>query len=108
MPARDVCLGAPLEVPLLDDMGGGIRIVFDGGLLEDILEVAEGLDGGFAHVGGHLIVLCLCECPCCHDSPVFRSDHGICHTFVFEESYTQDAGCAHGYQLELPTPIVFG
>ena len=52
MPARDVCLGAPLEVPLLDDMGGGIRIVFDGGLLEDILEVAEGLDGGFTHVGG--------------------------------------------------------
>jgi hypothetical protein len=33
-------------------MGGRIRIVVDGGLLEDILEVAEGLDGGFRHVGG--------------------------------------------------------
>jgi hypothetical protein len=37
-------------------MGGRIRIVVDGGLLEDILEVAEGLDGGFVHVGGHSIV----------------------------------------------------
>ena len=33
-------------------MSGGIRVVVDGGLLEDILEVAEGLDGGFMHVGG--------------------------------------------------------
>jgi hypothetical protein len=38
------------------DMSGRIQVVVDGGLLEDILEVAEGLDGGFAHVGGHLIV----------------------------------------------------
>jgi hypothetical protein len=37
-------------------MSGRIRIVVDGGLLEDILEVTEGLDGGFAHVGGHMIV----------------------------------------------------
>ncbi len=37
-------------------MSGGIRIVVDGGLVENILEVAEGLDGGFVHVGGHLIV----------------------------------------------------
>jgi hypothetical protein len=37
-------------------MGGGICIVVDSGLLENILEVAEGLDGGFVHVGGHLIV----------------------------------------------------
>ncbi len=37
-------------------VSGGIRVVVDGGLLEDIMEVAEGLDGGFAHVGGHLIV----------------------------------------------------
>ncbi len=36
----------------MDDMGDGIHVVIDGGLLEDILEVAEGLDGGFAHVGG--------------------------------------------------------
>ncbi len=35
-----------------DDMGGSVHVVVDGGLLEDILEVAEGLDGGFAHVGG--------------------------------------------------------
>ncbi len=27
-----------------------------GGPMEDILEVAEGLDGGFAHVGRNLIV----------------------------------------------------
>ncbi len=40
----------------LDEMVGGIRIVVDGGLLEDILEVTEGLDGGFVHMGGHLIV----------------------------------------------------
>ncbi len=40
----------------LDDMGGGICVVVDDSLLEDILEVAEGLDGRFAHVGGHLIV----------------------------------------------------
>jgi hypothetical protein len=40
----------------LNDLGGRIRIVVDGGLLEDILEVAEGLDGGFTHVGGHVIV----------------------------------------------------
>jgi hypothetical protein len=37
-------------------MSGRICIVVDGSLLEDILEVAEGLDGGFAHVGGHSIV----------------------------------------------------
>jgi hypothetical protein len=37
-------------------MSGGIRVIVDGGLLEDILEIAEGLDGRFAHVGGHLIV----------------------------------------------------
>jgi hypothetical protein len=37
-------------------MGGGICVVVDGGLLEDILEVAEGLDSGFVHVWGHLIV----------------------------------------------------
>jgi hypothetical protein len=37
-------------------MGGGIYIVVDDGLLENILEVAESLDGEFAHVGGHLIV----------------------------------------------------
>jgi hypothetical protein len=33
-------------------MSGGIRVVVDGGLLENILEVAEGLNGGFMHVGG--------------------------------------------------------
>jgi hypothetical protein len=33
-------------------MSGRIQVVVDGGLLEDILEVAEGLDGGFVHVGG--------------------------------------------------------
>jgi hypothetical protein len=37
-------------------MGGGIHVVVDGGLLEDILEVAEGLDGGIVHVVGHLII----------------------------------------------------
>jgi hypothetical protein len=40
----------------LGDMSGGICVVVDGGLLEDILEVAEGLDDGFVHVGGQLIV----------------------------------------------------
>jgi hypothetical protein len=39
-------------------MSGRIHVVVDGGLLKDILEVTEGLDGGFAHVGGHLIVEC--------------------------------------------------
>jgi hypothetical protein len=34
-----------------DDMSGGICVVVDGGLLEDILEVPEGLDDGFVHVG---------------------------------------------------------
>jgi hypothetical protein len=38
------------------DMSGGIHVVVDGGLLEDILEVAEGLDGGLPHAGGHSIV----------------------------------------------------
>jgi hypothetical protein len=37
-------------------MSGKICIVVDGSLLEDTSEVAEGLDGGFAHLGGHLIV----------------------------------------------------
>jgi hypothetical protein len=37
-------------------MSGRICVVVDGCLLEDILEVAEGLDGGFVHVGGHSIV----------------------------------------------------
>jgi hypothetical protein len=37
-------------------MSGVICVVVVGGLLEDILVVAEGLDDGFAHVGGHLIV----------------------------------------------------
>jgi hypothetical protein len=37
-------------------MGGGIHVVVDGSLLEDILKAAEGLDDGFAHVGGHLVV----------------------------------------------------
>ncbi len=37
-------------------MSGRIRVVVDGGLLEDILEFAEGMDGGFVHVGGHSIV----------------------------------------------------
>jgi len=40
-------------------MSGRIRIVIDGSLLENILEVTEGLNGGFVHVGGHLIVECL-------------------------------------------------
>jgi hypothetical protein len=34
-------------------MSGGIYVVVDGGLLEDILEVAEGLDGRCMHMGGH-------------------------------------------------------
>jgi hypothetical protein len=89
-------------------MSGGIRVVVDGGLLEDILEVAEGLDGGFMHVGGHSIVKCLCKRPCCLDNPVFRGDRVICQIFPFEESCTQDAGREHGYQPELPTLIVFG
>ncbi len=59
-------------------MSGGIHIVIDGGLLNFFLEVAEGLDGGFAHVGGHLIVKCLCKHPCCLNNPVFRGDCGIC------------------------------
>jgi hypothetical protein len=33
-------------------MSGTICVVVDGGQLEDILEVAEGLDGGFTLVGG--------------------------------------------------------
>ncbi len=89
-------------------MSGRIHIVVDGGLLEDILEVPEGLDGGFAHVGGHLIAECLCKHPCCLDNPVFRGDRRICQIFVFEESCAQDAGCVRGYRPELPTPIVFG
>ena len=92
---------------LWDDMGGKICIVVDGGLLEDIFEVAEGLDGGFAHVGGHLIVSCSCKHPCCRNNPVFRSDRRIWQIFVFEESCARDAGCARGYQPELQTPIVF-
>jgi hypothetical protein len=43
-------------------MSGGICVVVDDSLLKNILEVAEGLNGGFMHVGGHLIVECLCEC----------------------------------------------
>jgi hypothetical protein len=89
-------------------MSGGIRVVVAGGLLEDILEVAEGLDGGFAHVGGHLIVECLCERPWCLNNTVFRADCGIRQIFVFEESCTLDAGHACGYQPKLPTQIVFG
>jgi hypothetical protein len=89
-------------------MSGGIRVVVDGSLLENILEVSEGLNGRFVHVGGHLIVECLCECSCCLNNPVFRGDRGICQILVFEESCAQDAGRARGYQPELPTPIVFG
>jgi hypothetical protein len=88
-------------------MSGGIHIIVAGGLLEDILEVAESLDGEFAHVGGHLIVKCSCEHPCCLNNPVFSGDRGICQIFVFEESCAQDAGRACGYQPELPTSIVF-
>jgi hypothetical protein len=89
-------------------MSSGIHIVVAGGLLEDILDIAEGLDGGFAHVGGHSIVKCSCKRPCCLNNPVFRGDRGICQIFVFEESYAQDAGRTCGYRPELPTPIVFG
>ncbi len=89
-------------------MSGRICIVVDDGLLENILEVSEGLNGGLVHVGGHSIVECLCKCSCCLNNPVFRGDHGICQIFVFEESCTQDAGCARGYQPELPISIVFG
>ncbi len=89
-------------------MSGGICIVVDGGLLENILEVAEGLNGGFVHVGEHSIVECSCKCSCCLNNPVFRGDHGICQIFVFEESCAQDVGRTRGYQTELPTPIVFG
>jgi hypothetical protein len=67
-------------------MSGGICVVVDGGLLEDILEVAEDLDGGFMHVGEHLIVECSCKRPCCLNNPVFRGDRRICQIFVFEES----------------------
>ncbi len=67
-------------------MSGGIHVVVDGGMLENILEVAESLNGGFGHVGGHLIVECLCECSCCLNNPVFRGDHGIGQIFVFEEA----------------------
>jgi hypothetical protein len=89
-------------------MSGRVCVVVGCGLLEDILEVTEGLDGGFAHVGGHSIVKCLCKRPCCLDNPVFRGDCGICQIFVFEESCARDVGCARGYRPELPTPIVFG
>jgi hypothetical protein len=89
-------------------MSGAIRVVVDGGLLEDILELTEGLDDGFAHVGGHSIVECLCERPCCLDNPVFRGDRGISQIFVFEESCARDAGHVCGYQPELPTPVVIG
>ncbi len=67
-------------------MSGGIHVVVDGGLLENILEVAEGLNGGFMHVGGLSIVECLCKCSCYLNNPVFRGDRGICQIFVFEES----------------------
>ncbi len=90
------------------DMSGGIHIVVDGSLLEIILEVAEGLNGGFTHVGGHSIVECSCECSCCLNKLVFRGDRGICQIFVFEESCAQDAGHTCGYRPEHPTPIVFG
>jgi hypothetical protein len=58
-------------------MSGGIRVVVDSSLLENILKVAEGLNSGFVHVGGHLIVECLCECSCCLNNPVFRGDRRI-------------------------------
>jgi hypothetical protein len=44
-------------------MDGGIQVVVDGGLLEDSLEVAEGLDGGLAHVGGAFDCLVLVQVP---------------------------------------------
>jgi hypothetical protein len=59
-------------------MSGGICIVVDGGLSKNILEVAEGLNSGFVHVGGHSIVKCLCKCSCCLNNPVFRGDCRIC------------------------------
>jgi hypothetical protein len=37
-------------------MSGRICILVDGGLLVDILEVAEGLNSGLAHVGERSIV----------------------------------------------------
>ncbi len=91
-------------------MSGGIRVVVDGGLLENILEVSvsEGLNGGLVHVGGHLIVECWCKCFCCLNNPVFVGDCGVYQIFVFEESCTQDASHARGCRPELPTPIVFG
>ncbi len=58
-------------------MSGRIRVVVDSSLLENILEVAEGLNGGFVHVGGHSIVECSCKCSCCLNNPVFRGDRGI-------------------------------
>ncbi len=58
-------------------MSGKIHVVVDGGLLEDILEVAEGLNGRFQDVGGQLIIECLCKHPCCLDNPIFRGDRGI-------------------------------
>ncbi len=78
-------------------MSGGIRVVVDGGLLENILEVAEGLNGGVVHMGGHSIAECLCECSCCLTNPVFRGYRGICQIFMFEESCAQDASHARGY-----------
>ncbi len=89
-------------------MSDGIHVVVDGSLLEDIFEVAEGLNRGFMHVGGHSIVKCLCECSCCLNNPVFRGDRGICQIFVFEESCARDGGCTRDYQPKLPTPIMFG
>ena len=41
-------------------MSGGICIVVDGGLLENILEVTEGLNGGFMHVGGGIRLSSAC------------------------------------------------
>ncbi len=67
-------------------MSDGIHIVVDGGLLENILEVSEGLNDGFMHVRGHFIVKCSCECSCCLNNSVFRGDCGICQIYVFEEA----------------------
>jgi hypothetical protein len=44
-------------------MSGGIHVVVDGGLLEDVLEVSEGLDCGFTHVGGVFDCLVLVRAP---------------------------------------------
>jgi hypothetical protein len=55
MQAQGVYLGHPWRC-CWGDISGRIQVVVDGGLLEDILEAAEGLDGGFAHVGEHSIV----------------------------------------------------